>query len=237
MSVLNKLKHMISSLNRSERIQLGDFIKDSLVINNKYSSPLNTIPTVLTSLVFSFLPLDSHLKLSRTCNRLCEVGGIKKPTLITKPKFNTSWDKEIIMDEGVTQEQLNNLFSISVPKSLDLSGCAGITDFSMLGKVHRLNLWCTGVTDVSALGGVHTLNLFRCEDITDVSALGGVHTLKLICCKGITDVSDLGGVHTLNLSRCTGITDVSMLGGVHTLHLSQCYENYRCFCFGWGSYT
>ena len=51
------------------------------------------------------------------------------------------------------------------------------------------------ITDVSMLGNVHTLNLGGCGGITDVSMLGNVHALNLIFCTGITDVSMLGNVH------------------------------------------
>jgi hypothetical protein len=80
----------------------------------------------------------------------------------------------------------------------------------------------SNITNVSMLGNVHTLDLYWCRNITDVSMLGKVHTLNLFACSNITDVSMLGNVHTLNLSYCSKITDVSMLGEVHTLNLSCC---------------
>ena len=52
-----------------------------------------------------------------------------------------------------------------------------ITDVSMLGNVHTLNLCGTKVTDVSMLGNVHTLNL-RYTQVTDVSMLGNVHIIN-----------------------------------------------------------
>jgi hypothetical protein len=61
--------------------------------------------------------------------------------------------------------------------------------------------YCKNITDASVLGYVHTLNLCGCN-ITDVSALGNVHDLDLSCCKNITDVSMLENVHILELSDC-----------------------------------
>ena len=79
---------------------------------------------------------------------------------------------------------------------------------------------CRYITDVSVLGNVHTLDLSRCSNITDVTALGNVYTLKLNYCDNITDVSGLGNVHTLDLRNCLNITNVSALENVHTLYLS-----------------
>ena len=68
---------------------------------------------------------------------------------------------------------------------IKLSGCSEVTDVSMLGNVHTLDLsCCSNVTDVSMLGNVHTLNLSYCSKVTDVSMLGNVHTLKRWKCRG-----------------------------------------------------
>ena len=75
------------------------------------------------------------------------------------------------------------------------------------------------ISDMSVLGKVHALNLRGCSKITDVSELGKVHILNLRNCSKVTDVSALGNVHTLDLSYCDKIKDVSALGNVHTLHL------------------
>ena len=77
---------------------------------------------------------------------------------------------------------------------------------------------CRSVTDVSIFGNVHTLDLYGCTGITDVSALGNVHTLGLSSCTGITDVSALGNAHTLNLSDCIGIPSAE--GN----HFEDCYD-------------
>ena len=69
----------------------------------------------------------------------------------------------------------------------------------------KINLSETNITDISMLGNVHTLNLSHCQNITDVSMLGNVHTLNLSYCKNIKDVSMLGKVHTLNLKYCKNI--------------------------------
>ena len=61
---------------------------------------------------------------------------------------------------------------------IKLSGCSEVTDVSMLGNVHTLDLsCCSNVRDVSMLGNVHTLNLSYCSKVTDVSMLGNVQTL------------------------------------------------------------
>ena len=87
-------------------------------------------------------------------------------------------------------------------------------------QLHLILNHCTKITDVSILGNCHTLDLSRCENITDVSALGNVHTLNLSECENITDVSALRNVHTLDLRYCENITDVGTLGNIHTLFLS-----------------
>ena len=57
-------------------------------------------------------------------------------------------------------------------------------------KFYTRNVQCSlvlhgsDITDVSMLGNVHTLDLRGCKEITDVSALGNVHTLDLSYCKG-----------------------------------------------------
>ena len=59
---------------------------------------------------------------------------------------------------------------------IDLGGCDNVTDVSMFGNVHTLNLSeCSNLTDVSMLGNVQTLILSYCSNVTDVSMLGNVH--------------------------------------------------------------
>jgi hypothetical protein len=106
---------------------------------------------------------------------------------------------------------------------IKLNGCDSVTDVSMLGNVHTLNLsHCSNVRDVSMLGNVHTLDLSHCYNVTDVSMLGNVHRLNLSHFSNVSDVGMLGNVHTLDLSHCDNVSDVGMLGNVHTLDLSHC---------------
>ena len=60
------------------------------------------------------------------------------------------------------------------------------------------------ISDVSVLGNVHTLNLSGCI-LTDVRA-ENVHTLDLSRCKNIDDVSALRNVYNLDLSETSKIS-------------------------------
>jgi len=123
-------------------------------------------------------------------------------------------------------------FNKNIKLKLTLFGMKNLTDVSMLGRVHTLNLkYCINLSDVSMLGNVYDLNLSECYSVSNVSMLGRVHTLNLSHCDKIKDVSKLGGVHTLILKYCDGIKDVSMLGNVHTLNLSgyKHIKNYFSF--------
>jgi len=109
-------------------------------------------------------------------------------------------------------------------RDVDLSGSMMLSDVSMLGDVHTLNLTeCRNVSDVSMLGKLHTLNLSRCFGVTDVSMLGNLYALNLTLCN-ISDVSMLGNVYSLDLSYCINVSDFSMLGNVHSLNLTGCYN-------------
>lgn len=83
---------------------------------------------------------------------------------------------------------------------LSLSCEPSITDVSMLGKMHYLDLTACPVTDVSALGNVDTLILDR-VNLTDVdiSALANVRKLFLVASK-VKDLSVLNGVEILCLA-------------------------------------
>ena len=117
-------------------------------------------------------------------------------------------------------KQISDVSLLGNVHDLNLSG-TNVSDVSMLGKIHKLCLdGCSKIRDVSALGSVHTLSLYSCKNVVDVSALGGVHTLDLGSNLQIINVSALSNVHTLNLSN-TGVVDVSTLGGVHTLNLAD----------------
>jgi hypothetical protein len=63
--------------------------------------------------------------------------------------------------------------------TLDLCRCEQITDVSMLGNVHSLDLSFSNITDVSALGNVYRLDLTCCDNIKDLSALVNVPNLIL----------------------------------------------------------
>ena len=68
--------------------------------------------------------------------------------------------------------------------------------------------------------------------------LGGVHTLILSdIVKALQMFLLWAGFIHLTCHIVKSVTDVSALGGVHTLDLYILLRNYRCFCFGWGSYT
>ena len=103
--------------------------------------------------------------------------------------------------------------------TLNLSNCYKVTDVSALGNVHTLDLSGTKVSDVSALKNVRELNLFGCYNVTNVSTLGNVRKL-ILRDTNVINVSMLGNVQTLNLSH-TKVRDVSMLGNVHTLVLNN----------------
>ena len=67
-------------------------------------------------------------------------------------------------------------------------------DLYTFKDLYMLDIYnCKNITNVSMLGNLHTLNISRCN-ITDVSMLGNLHTLKMYNCKYITDVSMLGNV-------------------------------------------
>ena len=105
--------------------------------------------------------------------------------------------KEIKLNRNITDDILNELMDKYNFKMLNLTLCKNITDVSILGNVHTLNLRNCDITDVSNLGNIHTLDLSRCYNIIDVSMLGNIYKLDLSCCRNIRDVSSLGNVHTL----------------------------------------
>lgn len=116
--------------------------------------------------------------------------------------------------------QINDSYWFSDIRILNLSDNPNISDVSMLGRVHKLNLSRTNVTDVSMLGEVYDLNLSN-TPVNDVSRLGKVHKLNLSN-TNVTDVSMLGGVYDLNLSW-TRVSDVSRLGKVRRLILESSF--------------
>lgn len=97
-----------------------------------------------------------------------------------------------------------------------------------LGSLRRLSLqWCgPGITDVSMLGRVHTLTLAGLSRLSDVSALGGVHELTVAACPWVCRVAALNTVHTLTILRCdlVGVSRAGELRGVHTLTLRACQQ-------------
>jgi hypothetical protein len=48
-----------------------------------------------------------------------------------------------------------------------------------------LNYNCENITDVSMLGNLHTLDMRGCKNITDVSMLGNLHILNIGYCRNI----------------------------------------------------
>jgi hypothetical protein len=120
----------------------------------------------------------------------------------------------------LTNKKISDVSMLGSVHELNLAGCRRVVDVSMLGGVYSLNLTGTGVTDVSMLGNVHELGLSNTE-VADVSMLGKVHALDLSYCNQVSDVSMLGSVHTLYLSGCGRVTDFSALGKVHELHLAN----------------
>jgi hypothetical protein len=119
----------------------------------------------------------------------------------------------------LTNKKISDVSMLGSVHELNLAGCRRVVDVSMLGGVYSLNLTGTGVTDVSMLGGVHTLILSH-NKVSDVSMLGNVHTLNLAGCVDVTDISALGNVHELNLAGCRRVVDVSILRGVYSLNLT-----------------
>ena len=72
-----------------------------------------------------------------------------------KKEYSLMYYNDILFRQRV----LNKIFNPYKQLHLDVSDCNQITDVSMLGNVHTLNLRnCYHITDVSALGNVHTLD-------------------------------------------------------------------------------
>ena len=173
-----------------------------------------------------FLPLYDALKLRMLCRATAGCPGTPTAVALT-PALKWTWRLNrrqlYALQMAVQQGDVRLRAALGPGTSIHTLNFAHvfrkITDVSMYGNVHTLDLsWVAGVNDVSALGNVHTLSL-RGTHVTDVSQLGNVHTLSLSG-TNVTDVSQLGNVHSLDLSY-TDVEDVSALGNVHTLDLRE----------------
>ena len=102
----------------------------------------------------------------------------------------TAWYRQLLRDRFSTRDAAIKWCVANLSPhvtSLDLFGCAGITE-------------------LPELSNVTTLNLSRCTGITQLPELPNVRTLDLTGCTGITELPELSNVTSLNLSGCTGIT-------------------------------
>ena len=107
-------------------------------------------------------------------------------------------------------------------KILEMAESVTSGSFETIANITTLS-YLRSVTDVSMLGDLHALDISCCEGITDVSALGKLHTLKMSECVGVTDVSMLRGLHVLDISKCLQIRDISAFTGVYDeLNISGC---------------
>ena len=139
-------------------------------------------------------------------------------------------------------------------ETLNLAGCANITDASLLEvaskclNLHTLNLRFCSITDASVsevarrCSNLHTLDLSQCWEIHDASVsevarrCSKLHTLNLGGCYNITDASVVAvargcsNLQSLGIRTCRNITDASVsevarrCSNLHTLDLNMGFQ-------------
>jgi hypothetical protein len=161
----------------------------------------NDLPIYSIYEILKYVPIEELIKMEQINKKFSNIirnsnwphsVKIKKEVIliyvITRYKFN-NFDLRYsdITDKGVKMLGNGNRYS------LNLAGCKGITDESVmtLGNCYSLNLsWCKQLTNASIkkLDNCHSLNLSWCDLITNE----GVRMLKC---------------HELNIFGCSQITD------------------------------
>ena len=232
---LNHLNPLIRSLTRNHSLAIASFLNtndadqlDPLCKNVNKASKFNE----------GVLELDLSNRKNLNSQEIIEI--LEKYTNIKHLNLSNTNVDDTFLEE--IKNKCKNL------KTLNLSGCYGVTNVSALAgcaSLHTLNLSNTNVDNEalnklsnseSLKNSLHTLNLSYCRGVTDVSALGkcaSLHTLDLSFCSGVTELGALAGcasLHTLNLSN-TNVDDKdlnklanseSLKNSLHTLDLRGC---------------
>jgi hypothetical protein len=117
-------------------------------------------------------------------------------------------------------------------RSVELVSCTKLTSLEGLGKSterrkgnhHVLLADCPGISDFSPLNGVYRVNIRNCVGFTDGHQVKDVNNLEISSCSKIESFHMFGKVYSLRMRRCIHLVTLFGLQDVPYLDISYCWN-------------